>query len=220
MNRLEEKALEIVESALAGRTGVIEAAHSLLPILRMNADLAPQEDFDLMRAIESETDDLPVGRVREHWHPDSLREKDLEIARCEGIWHELVISNCQRLRRTLLLRKLIVDGHLNVAERELVIPVRRQEVAAIIHSILRADSVFPAKGREGFAYEGATIGLVSSGAQITYSRNHPVHPQLVAGRRVERYEDLDAAVEAFIDCEWRKGIDGIPIEPGGEHAAP
>lgn len=218
MNKLEEQALEAVGSALDGRTGTIEAAHLLWPILAMNNELAAEDDLNLIRAVVSETDDLPIGRVREQWHPESLREKDREIARCEELWHEEMISTCQRIRRTLLLRKLIVDGHLNVAERQLVIPVQRCEVATILRSILRADSVFPAKGREGFAYEGAIIGLVSLGAEITLSRTHPAHPQLVAERRVERYEKLDAAIEAFIDCEWRNGIDGIQIEPGTECA--
>lgn len=211
INRLEEQALETVESVLNGRIGTVEAAHALLPILQLNFDLASQEDFDLIRAIESETDNLPVGRVREHWHPDSLREKDHELARCEGRWREQMVPACQHIQRTLLLRKLIVDRHLNVAERQLVVQVRRQEVVAILRSILRANSVFPEEGREGFAYEGATIGRVSSGAQITHSRTHAVHPQTVAERRIDRYENLDVAIEAFIDREWSEGIDGIPV---------
>lgn len=84
MNRSEAQVLEAVESALDGRMGMVEAAHALLPLLTRNSDLASQGDFDLIRGIESETDDLPIGRVREHWHLDSLREKDRELARCEG----------------------------------------------------------------------------------------------------------------------------------------
>lgn len=210
--RVEEQALETAESALDGQIGTVEAAHALLPLLAINRDLASDEDFDLMRAIESETDDLPIGRVREHWHPDSLKEKDRELARCEGIWHEEIIAACQRIRRTLLLRKLVVDRHLNVAERRVVVPVRRQDVVAILRSILRAESVFPAEGHEGIAYEGATIGRISSGVQITLNRNDPVHPQVVACRRVEHYDDLDTAIEAFIDREWSEGIDGVLIE--------
>lgn len=85
---------------------------------------------------------------------------------------------------------------------------------AILHSILREDSVFPAEGREGLAYEGATIGLFSSGAQITHRRTHPLHPETVAERRIDNYNDLEAAIEAFIDSEWNKGIDGLSIRAG------
>lgn len=213
MNRSEAHALETVELALDGRMSMVESAHVLLPHLSMNSDLASQEDFNLIRAIETETDDLPIGLIREHWHPDSLIEKDRELARCEEIWHEQMNSACQRIRRTLLLRKLVVDRHLNVAERQIVTPVRKREVAAILHSILRRDSVFPAEGREGFAYEGAIIGMRSTGAQITHSRNHAVRPRIVAERHIERYENLDAAIEAFIDSEWSTGIDGVTLEP-------
>jgi hypothetical protein len=199
---------------LDGQIGTAGAARARLPLLAMNTDLASDEDFDLMRAIESETDDLPTSGVREHWHPDSLQEKDCELARCEGIWHEQMIATCQRIRRRLLLRKLVVDRHLNGVERRAVVPVRRQEVAAILRSILRADLVFPAEGREGIAYEGATIGQVSSGVQITLCRNDPVHPQVIAYRRVEHYDDPDTAIEAFIDWEWSEDIDGVLIESG------
>jgi hypothetical protein len=210
-NQSEERALETVDSALDGCIGIVEAAHALLPLL--NSDWASQDDFNLMRAIESETDDLPIGRVREHWHPDSLPEKDREIARCDGLWREHMISACQRIRRTLLLRRLVLNRHLNVAERQIVGSVRRHEVLAILRSLLLANSVFPPEGREGFFYEGATIGRVSSGVQITLSRAYAVHPQRIAERRIERYEDLDAAIEAFVDLEWSQGIDGIPIDP-------
>jgi hypothetical protein len=211
ITRLEAQALETVEAVLSGRIGTVEAAQALLPLLQLNSDLASQADFNLIRAIESETDDLPVGRVRQHWHPDSLREKDHELARCEGLWHEKMMLACQRIRRTLLLRKLIVDRHVNVAERQLIVQVRRQEVVAILRSILRANSVFPEEGREGFAFEGATIGRVSSGAQIMHSRTHAVHSQTIAERRIDRYENLDVAIEAFIDREWSDGIDGILV---------
>ena len=104
--------------------------------------------------------------------------------------------------------------HLSVTERQFVVPVRRQEVVAVLRSILQADSVLPAKGRDGIAYEGAIIGQVSFRAQITLSRNGPVHPQTIVECRAEHYDDLNAAIEAFIDCEWSKGIDGVLIESG------
>jgi hypothetical protein len=212
-NQSEERALETVDSALDGRIGIVEAAHALLPLLRMNSDLASQDDFNLIRAVESETDDLPIGQVRDHWHPDSLIEKDREIARSDGLWRKPMMLARQRIRRTLLLRRLVRNRHLNVAERQIVGSVRRHEVLAILRSLLIANSVFPPEGREGFVYEGASIGLVSSGAQIMLSRADVIHPQRIAERRIERYEDLDAAVEAFVDLEWSQGIDGIPIEP-------
>jgi hypothetical protein len=213
ISKFEKKALETVESALDGRIGVAEAAHALLPFLRMQPDFTLREDFDLIRAVASETDHLPIGRVRELWHTDSLREKDRELVRYDALWHEQMVSACQRIRRMLLLRKLVVNRHLNVAERQSIRPVRRKEVVAILRSLMSATSVFPAEGCEGIAFEGASIGLMSSGAQLILSRNDPIQPQTIAERRVERYDNVEAAIEAFIDHEWRDGIDGIALEP-------
>lgn len=191
---------------------MLETAHILLPVLSRYSDLVSPEDFDLIRAIESETDHLPIGRVRQLWHPDSLQEKDREIARCESFWHEQMKSTCRRVRRALLLRKLVVNRHLNVAERALVVPVQRKEVATIVSSILHASSVFPEEGREGVAYEGTTIVRTTSGVQIVLSHSHPIHPRIIVERRVMRYGSLDEAIEAFIDYEWSKGIDGILLD--------
>ncbi|MGI9088007.1 MAG: hypothetical protein ACR2HH_09760 [Chthoniobacterales bacterium] len=43
-------------------------------------------DFRTFVAIDSETDDLPVGETRRHWAADALAKKDLEIARCEDVY--------------------------------------------------------------------------------------------------------------------------------------
>lgn len=213
INQFEERGLQMVQSVLDGQTGAVEAAYTLRALLLMNPDLATQEDCKLMTAIVSETDHLPIGPVREHWHPDSLREKDREIARCDAHWHEQMVSACQCIRRTLLVRKLVVKRHLNVSERQLVGFVVRQEVKPMLRSLLLTDSVYPDEGREGFDYEGTILGRVSSGAQVIHCRTHAVHPQTVSERRIEHYRDLDAAIEALIDYEWSEGIDGIPIRP-------
>lgn len=50
--------------------------------------MVTEADYKLLIVVESETDDLPIGRLRELWHPDFLEEKDQEIARCEVLWGE------------------------------------------------------------------------------------------------------------------------------------
>ena len=82
----------------------------------------------------------------------------------------------------------------------------------MVKSLLVADGVFPAEGREGFGYEGVFLGRVSTGAEITRTGTSATDPQAVAERRVNHFHDIDAAIEAFIDCEWNQGIDGIALE--------
>lgn len=211
MQKEEECGLQIAQAVLDGQMGILEAAHGLLPLLQMDPILASQDDFNLVRAIEGETDDLPIGRLRELWHPDSMPEKDREIKRLERLWHEQMSSACARIRRMLLVRKLVLNRHLNVSERRIIGPVTRQEVAAILKSLLLTDGVFPIEGREGFGYEGTYVGRVSVGAQLIRSRTYATNPQAVAERRIDHFQDVDAAIEAFIECEWSKGIDGIPF---------
>jgi hypothetical protein len=112
----------------------------------------------------------------------------------------------------MLLKKLVVHWHVNVAERTVLGSVARQEVASLVKSILLTDGVFPDKDREGVVYEGAILARSSSGIQITWSRAYAWDPFTLAERRVEAFSDIDSAVEAFIDSEWKTGIDGIALK--------
>ena len=52
-------------------------------------------------AIDSETDDLPIGAVRDLWQPDALARKDLEISRCEQLYRKQVAEACLALIESL-----------------------------------------------------------------------------------------------------------------------
>ena len=113
--------------------------------------------------------------------------------------------------RFRLLEKLILEGHVNVTERQSLGVVGRVEVAEILKSFLLRDGAFPFP-REGRAvYEGATITSLQSGAKITWERGYPWDPSRIADRRIELFTEIDSAVEAFIDSEWGAGIDGIML---------
>jgi hypothetical protein len=79
VNGARERALQIARAVLAGDIPVLEAAIALSPLLRSDPTIASKDDADLMIALESETDHLPIGRVREEWRPDFLPEK---VSRC------------------------------------------------------------------------------------------------------------------------------------------
>lgn len=92
-----EQALEIARAVLTDQIGIRDASHLLLPILHSDASIASQEDFRLFQGIGSETDDLPIGKIRDEWHPDFLFEKDKEIARLAELWRDRVRSACERI---------------------------------------------------------------------------------------------------------------------------
>ena len=81
---------------IAGETGVIEASRALSS-LRYEFD-APQDDLFLpFVAIDSETSELPIGSVRREWARDALALRDIEIARCERLYHVRAIEACRKL---------------------------------------------------------------------------------------------------------------------------
>ena len=91
-----QRAREVAEAVLDGRTTVLEAARELVSIAHTDA-IAHEEDRILIIAIESETDDLPIGEVRKLWAPYALEVKDAEIARCEELWKAQFIEACKRI---------------------------------------------------------------------------------------------------------------------------
>ena len=93
----QNRVADVARDALEGKIGAIEAARLLAPMLHANPGLLAKDDFNTIIGIDSETDDLPIGRVRIEWDPGALAEKDSEIARCEQLWRDRILSVCQRL---------------------------------------------------------------------------------------------------------------------------
>lgn len=96
---------QIARSVLADQLSILEACRLIRPLVQETPEVVTNEDYNLIVAIESETDDLPIGRLRELWHPDFLPEKDSEIARCEALWRKQVIDACERI----LLRMSLIN---------------------------------------------------------------------------------------------------------------
>jgi len=69
------KAKETAEGALRGDVPIMEAARILTSAL-IDTRLNRAEPTLLFNGVFSETDDLPIGRVRQNWATDALREKD------------------------------------------------------------------------------------------------------------------------------------------------
>lgn len=85
----------IVEEVLNGRTGVIEASRRLLTVLHRSPELASEEDFNLIRAIESETDDL--SRWAQFENIGTRGSLSAKSARLQGASCSGVISSMQHV---------------------------------------------------------------------------------------------------------------------------
>jgi hypothetical protein len=60
-----------------------------------------REDANLFIGIQSETDALPVGSLKDNWHTDFLPAKLEELNKYELVVSEGVKSACRRLLATL-----------------------------------------------------------------------------------------------------------------------
>ena len=89
----EIKALELARSILRGETGILEGCRSFVPFL---SDLDINNSVkDVFRAVDSESDHLPLGAVRIHWSPNSLVEKDKEAEAYAAKVRPMVIEACK-----------------------------------------------------------------------------------------------------------------------------
>jgi hypothetical protein len=80
---------QIAQDLLDGRVGIIAGARQISALCGGHVGLDEFDpDFRAFIAIDSETNDLPVGQTRQHWSPGSLAKKDEEIARCEALYRE------------------------------------------------------------------------------------------------------------------------------------
>jgi hypothetical protein len=93
---LSGKIVAAARGVLSGELDVIAGARQLCGLgHQIGADR--DADFTFFVGVESETDHLPVGGVRQHWSADALREKDAEIARAEASYRDRTFEICRRL---------------------------------------------------------------------------------------------------------------------------
>jgi hypothetical protein len=74
---------------LGGRVGIIEGARQISRYCGGHLGLdEPDPDLTAFARIDSETDHLPIGEVRQYWAPHALAKKDAEIVRCEALYRD------------------------------------------------------------------------------------------------------------------------------------
>jgi|SRR5580704_16844471 hypothetical protein len=91
---------EVVETAkgvLQGKIGIIEGSRILSRLRFKICEGGFDPDFYGFIGIDSATDHLPIGRVREHWAEDALVRKDKEIKEAEDSYREKAFADCRKL---------------------------------------------------------------------------------------------------------------------------
>ena len=93
---ISRKIVAAAQSILSGEIGIIAGARRLSGLGdKVGSDRDP--DFTFFVALDSESDHLPIGEVRQRWNPEALRAKDAEVAKFEAFYREKAFEICRRL---------------------------------------------------------------------------------------------------------------------------
>jgi hypothetical protein len=93
---VKSRILSLSKQLLTGQLGVIAASRQLSP-LRNEVETELAEVLVVFTGIDSETDTLPIGDVRQHWSPEALELKDREIRDAENIYRDSAIEAATQL---------------------------------------------------------------------------------------------------------------------------
>src|SRR5258708_382423 len=88
--------LRLTERLIAGEIGIVEGCRQMVPHLGP-ANLRDDDDAVVILAVESETDDLPVGQARSLWNQEALAGLDREREEYEDRLRAQVITACRSL---------------------------------------------------------------------------------------------------------------------------
>jgi len=91
------RAAEIATLVISGSMPVLEGCH-LLDNLKAAVEVPDNDpDFLTFNTIQSETDALPIGRVREHWAPSALAALEQELRSAADWAHPIALPACMSI---------------------------------------------------------------------------------------------------------------------------
>ena len=93
----QQRVVEVASAILRGELGVIEGSRRLCSLRFRVSSLDHDPDFTPFVGIDSETDHLPIGEVRELWAPEALVRLTPEIQATEDHWRQWAFTAAQRL---------------------------------------------------------------------------------------------------------------------------
>ncbi len=95
-----EETLRICRGLLDGSIPMIDGCRQITS-LRNEMGATGNSVFDIFVVVDSDSDHLPFGNVRQHCSPEWLQKADAEIADIESLYREPVRKAAEALLRTL-----------------------------------------------------------------------------------------------------------------------
>lgn len=93
------RALAALADLIEGRVGVIESALKINGMRRRLAGDRLDDDWRIFAAIDSDSDDLPLGSARDYWQSEALAQKDKEKEERESFYREQALISAKALLR-------------------------------------------------------------------------------------------------------------------------
>ncbi len=97
LESVRQRIILAARSFLSADAALIETARELSTLLARVDDPELEEPRSTFRAIESDTDHLPVGGARDRWAPDALVKADSEIAEAESFHANDTAEACRSI---------------------------------------------------------------------------------------------------------------------------
>lgn len=102
-SRIDTEICSLALKFQSGELGVIAVSRALRRYQTVVEKKSPELAAVLMTfvAVDSETDTLPIGRIREMWHPSTIVIEDQKIEKAESMYRGTVNSACEKILRIL-----------------------------------------------------------------------------------------------------------------------
>lgn len=84
VNSVREQVVRTARAMLGGQLSYLEGTRTLVALRHEAAVKDDDADLMVFVAIDSETDALPIGHVREHWDKEALARLEPEIRAAEA----------------------------------------------------------------------------------------------------------------------------------------
>jgi hypothetical protein len=96
LQEARQRVAQIAREMLTGMTDLVSGCRSIL-LLRHNIGVTESPALDTISAIESETDDYPIGPAREAYSAELLKRLDAEIAEYLNRVRSVLLEACKEL---------------------------------------------------------------------------------------------------------------------------
>lgn len=97
---LKKQTIYIAENIINNNINIIEGVKKINSLI-CQLGVSENEKYVIFKAIDSETDDVPVGEARKHWNKDALIRIDEEVKSYINKIKKPVIESCKELVKEL-----------------------------------------------------------------------------------------------------------------------